>query len=96
MAKRTETAEPPGAKGRLEARIPLELKSQLERAAALKGMNLSSFVIRSMERVAAEVIAAHEQRELSLADQEAFFDALMDPPDPNSKMLAASRRYLEP
>lgn len=81
--------------GRLEARITLDLKSQLERAAALKGLNLSSFVVRSMEKISAEVIAEHEHRRLSREGQEAFFEALMNPPEPNEKMLAAARRYNE-
>lgn len=73
----------------------MDLKGQLERAAALKGLSLSSFVVRSMEKVAAEIIAEYEHRQLTLEEQQSFFDALMNPPQPNEKMLAAARRYHE-
>jgi len=46
-----------------------------------------------MEEAATEIIAKHETRELSLGEQHVFFDALMNPPEPNEKMLAAARRY---
>lgn len=82
-------------KSRLEARISSDLKSRLERAASLKGLTLSSFVVRSMEKIATEVIEAHEHKELSLSEQRAFYEALMNPPEPNPKMLAAARRYRE-
>ena len=80
-------------KGRLEARVSLSLKDKLEKAAAIKGLNLSSFVTNTMEEVATEIISEHEKLKLSLEEQHAFFDALMSPPEPNKKMLAAARRY---
>lgn len=83
------------ARGRLEARISQNLKQQIERAAAIKGLTLSSFVVRSMEQVASKVIQEHEHRQLSETAQQAFFEALMNPPEPNEKMLAAAKRYQE-
>jgi uncharacterized protein (DUF1778 family) len=67
-------------RSRLEARVSQSLKQKLERAAAIKGLTLSSFVVRSMEQVAADVIHQHEHRELSESAQHAFFEALMNPP----------------
>lgn len=55
-------AEDTKRRGRLEARISLDLKSQLERAAALKGLTLSFFVVRSMEQVSAKIIAEHAKK----------------------------------
>lgn len=80
-------------RSRLEARVSQGLKQKIERAAAIKGLTLSSFVVRSMEQVAADVIREHEHRELSETAQHAFFEALMNPPEPNDKMIAAAKRY---
>ena len=82
-------------RSRLEARVSQSLKQKLERAAAIKGLTLSSFVVRSMEQVAADVIWEHEHRELSETAQHAFFEAIANPPEPNEKMIAAAKRYQE-
>ncbi|MCA9779656.1 MAG: DUF1778 domain-containing protein [Candidatus Eremiobacteraeota bacterium] len=89
------TAKKTSKQSRLEARISEVLKQKLERAAAIRGLTLSSFVVRSMEQVAADVIREHEQRELSESAQLAFFEALLNPPEPNEKMIAAAKRYQE-
>lgn len=89
------TAKKTSKQSRLEARISEVLKQKLERAAAIRGLTLSSFVVRSMEQVAADVIREHEQRELSESAQHAFFEALVNPPEPNEKMIAAAKRYQE-
>lgn len=82
-------------RSRLEARVSQSLKQKLERAAAIKGLTLSSFVVHSMEQVATEIIRQHEHRELSESAQQTFFEAIMNPSEPNEKMLAAAKRYQE-
>ena len=93
VTKTSDISSSTAKRSRLEARVSQGLKQQLERAAAIKGLTLSSFVVRSMERVAADVIREHEHRELSESAQHAFFEALMNPPEPNKKMIAAAKRY---
>lgn len=93
--KKAAAKKNPVKRSRLEARVTENLKHRLERAAAIKGMTLSAFVVRSMEQAAAEVIEQHEHRELSEAAQNRFIEALLNPPEPNEKMLPAARRYRE-
>jgi uncharacterized protein (DUF1778 family) len=78
---------------RFEARIPTELKQRLEQAAAIREMSISAFVLRQIEIATDEVLAEHQHRNWSKADQEKFFEALMNPPEPNEKLKAAARRY---
>jgi uncharacterized protein (DUF1778 family) len=78
---------------RLEARVTLEQKRLIERAAELRGTTVTNFVVLSAQKAATEAI--REVEVLSLRDQgrEAFVRALLNPPSPNAKARAASRRY---
>lgn len=76
---------------RLEARVPLDLKRIIERAANLQGRSLTDFVIGSLEKSARETLREHEVLKLSVADSLIFAKALIHPPKPN----AALRRALE-
>jgi uncharacterized protein (DUF1778 family) len=42
---------------------------------------------------AERTIDAHEKITLSASEWEIFYDALMNPPEPNEKLKAAARRY---
>lgn len=95
-AKSGKTDRRTTKQSRLEARISEVLKQKLERAAAIRGLTLSSFVARSMEKVATDVIREHEQKELSESAQQAFFEALMNPAEPNEKMMNAAKLYRKP
>ncbi|MBA3643489.1 MAG: DUF1778 domain-containing protein [Chloroflexia bacterium] len=82
-------------RARLEARITPQQKELFERAAALEGRSMTSFVIERLELAALESIERHETMALSQRDSKLFVETIMDPPEPNAKLREAAQRYLE-
>ena len=80
---------------RLEARISLDQKAMLQRAAELSGRSVSEFVIASAQEAAAKLIQAHETIQLSNSEQMAFVAALLNPPEPGPRLRQAAQRYRE-
>jgi len=78
---------------RVEARVTLEQKELLERAAALEGRSMTDFIIASAQEAATDTIARYELLRLSPRDQQAFVEALVNPPAPNEALRAAAARY---
>jgi uncharacterized protein (DUF1778 family) len=81
-------------KSRFDAQMPAAQKIYFERAAALAGhRSLTEFVLRAAQEKADEIIARHKSLFISERDREVFFAALLNPPKPNSKLLAAAKLY---
>jgi len=81
-------------KARFDTRLSLEQKQFFERAAALGGYrNLTDFVIASVQTKAKEIIEEKERIIASEKDKEIFFDALINPPKPNSELLSARDEF---
>ena len=78
---------------RLEARVTVEQKSLIERAAALQGRTLTDFVLTSVQDAARRAIEEHQQLALSVRDSEAFVDALMNPQPVNDRLRDTVSRY---
>lgn len=78
---------------RLDLRVTVEQKRQLEHAAALRGQSLTSLVINGAMREAAQAIRECEVLTLSGADSLAFVQALLDPPPPSPRLLKAIENY---
>jgi uncharacterized protein (DUF1778 family) len=78
---------------RVEARVTLEQKKLLERAAALEGRSLTDFLLSSAQAAAVEAISRHELLKLTPDDQDIFVAALLNPPAPNEALRAAVARY---
>ena len=78
---------------RLEARISVEQKIVLQRAATLLGRTLSEFVVASAQDAASRVIQEHETIRLSRAEQIAFVSALLAPPAANARLRQAAAAY---
>jgi len=80
---------------RLEARLTTEQKEHIELAARIKGISVSDFVVLNADDAA--VRAIREQEVLTLTEQarETFANALLNPPFPGRRLLAAARRYSE-
>ena len=78
---------------RLEARITLDQKRLIERAAELRGTTVTEFVVASAQQAAADTIRDFEV--LTLRDQarKVFVHAILNPPLPNAAARAAVRRY---
>lgn len=81
------------AMSRLEARIPTELYEVMERAAKLRGLTMTSYVTTTMVSDAQRTIEESSIIRLSRDDQTAFANALIEPPAPNAKLVAAARRH---
>jgi uncharacterized protein (DUF1778 family) len=80
---------------RMHLRLDARTKRKLERAAAYTDTTISDFVLANAVAAAERVIEAHEKITLSAADWDAFYDALISPPEPSEKLKAAARRYRE-
>jgi uncharacterized protein (DUF1778 family) len=80
---------------RVHLRLDARTKRKLERAAAYQETTVSHFVLANAVAAAERVIDSHERITLSARDWEVFYDALINPPEPNEKLKEAARRYRE-
>jgi uncharacterized protein (DUF1778 family) len=78
---------------RLEARITVEQKQFLERAADLQGRSLTEFGVSSAQEAARAAISEHELMSLTARDTRAFVSALLNPPSPGKRLQRAAARY---
>ncbi len=78
--------------GRFNARLSDEQKTILQRAADLKGMSLSDFILGTAHDEALRTIAAHEIIRLSHRDSAAFLEALERPPTVDTQTIARFRK----
>ena len=78
---------------RLEARLTVEQKELLQHAASLEGTTLTDFVVRTAQEQARRIISEQTQIQLSLEDSQAFVDSLLNPPEPNVKMITNAQEY---
>lgn len=77
---------------RLEARIPLELQALLRRAAELEGRTITDYVIQAVQQAAQTTVERTSVIRLSLADQEAFANAILNPPPMAPALVRAFER----
>ena len=80
---------------RAEARLLPEQKKRIERAASIKGLSLSDFIVQHADEAAIKTIQSHASWILEERDLEVFVHSLLNPPAPNARMKAAARRYKE-
>lgn len=80
-------------KERLEARLTPEQKKHIERAARIKGTSVSDFVVLSAAAAAVHTIREQEVLALNERAREVFAKALLHPPAPSPRLVAAARRY---
>ena len=78
---------------RISARVRPSVKETIQRAAGITGATLNQFLVHSaFER--AQAIIEHERIiNLSLNDSQIFFNAVVNPPEPAPKLLAAMKAY---
>ena len=84
----TETA-------RLEARIPVQVYEQMQRAARLRGMTLTGYLIATAGEDARRVVESADIMRLAREDQIRFAEALIHPPNPNARLARAAQRHAE-
>jgi uncharacterized protein (DUF1778 family) len=80
---------------RLDARVTREEKEMIETAATLSGTSASDFIRMATRQAALNTIREHEVLTLSNAAKRVFVEALLNPPKPNEKAIAAARRLKE-
>lgn len=78
---------------RIDVRLPAETEEIIERAAAIRGITVSQFVVRAAREAAEQVLNDHATWQLSRRDSRAFVKALLHPPEPNAALLEAAARY---
>lgn len=84
---------------RLEARLTQKHQAIIQHAAALRGQSVTDFVVAASLDAAEKTIARSELIELSVADQQRFARALLDPKSPTKGMKRAfdsHRQLIEP
>ncbi len=77
---------------RLDARVTREEKEMIETAASLSGTSASDFIRVATRRAAMNTIREHEVLTLNEETRRVFVEALLSPPKPNEKAIAAARR----
>jgi uncharacterized protein (DUF1778 family) len=76
---------------RMELRLAPSAKKVIQRAMSVTGLNAGDLAYEGARRVLDE----HERMVLTGADREVFLDAVMNPPEPTDKLVAALRRHRE-
>ena len=80
---------------RLDARVTREEKEMIETAASLSGTSASDFIRMATRQAALNTIREHEVLTLNQEARRVFVEALLNPPKPNEKAIAAARRLKE-
>jgi uncharacterized protein (DUF1778 family) len=80
---------------RLEVRVTLEQKQLMERAAGLRGQNLTEFMISVLAEAATQTIKDRETIDLTERDRQAFAAELLNPPATSDRAIADARWYVE-
>ncbi len=75
---------------RLEARIAPHTLAVVRRAAELQGRSVSDFVVAAAEEAANRTIEQTHIIRLSVADQHAFAEAILNPPAPSEALVRAA------
>jgi len=82
------------APSRLNVRLAPEVKTRIERAAALTGRDLTEFAVAALNEKAEEVIERHEHVLLNTDEYRFFLDALSESPQKPSRRAAdAAKLY---
>ena len=78
---------------RVNIRLNESAKKRIEQAASFVGKTVNSFVVASALEHAEKTIREHETMELSQRDADRFFDAILNPPEPNAKLREALEEH---
>ncbi len=79
----------------LEARIPVQVYDQMQRAARLRGMTLTGYLIATAGEDARRTVEDAEIMRMAREDQIRFAQALIDPPKPNDLLRRAAKRHAD-
>ncbi len=85
-------ASQPTESARINLRTSPEAKALIERAAAIMGSTVSSFMLQYAYEAARRLVAEQEVITLSDRDRDAFLAALEKPPEPTLTLIDLMRR----
>ncbi len=71
----------------IDLKVSLDQKELLERAATLKGLSLSAYLLSCSLEAAQTDIAATEHLVLSDIDRDLFLQLMLDPPSPEPALI---------
>jgi uncharacterized protein (DUF1778 family) len=78
---------------RIDARISPDALELVRRAAELQGRSVSDFVVVAAQEAAARAIQEAHVTRLSLEDQIAFAQSIIDPPAPTQTLVRAAKAH---
>ena len=78
---------------RTEARLLPEQKKRIERAASIKGLSFSDFMVQHADEAAIQTIQQHTTWTLENQDRDLFIGALINPAEPSTRLRSAAQRY---
>ena len=81
----------PAESARINLRTSPEAKALIERAAAIMGSTVSSFMLQNAYEAARRLVAEQEVITLSDRDRDAFLAALENPPEPTQALVDLMR-----
>ncbi|RWM31883.1 DUF1778 domain-containing protein [Mesorhizobium sp.] len=83
----------PFRSARLEARISPDALSMVKRAAEIQGRSVSDFVVTAAQEAAQRTIEETAIIRLSMEDQRALVEAILNPPEPSEALRKAADAY---
>jgi uncharacterized protein (DUF1778 family) len=78
---------------RLEARITPDALAVVKRAAEIQGRSVSDFVVAAAQEAAHRTIEETQIIRLSVEDQRALAEAILNPPEPAPALVRAAEQY---
>lgn len=78
---------------RVEARLAPDVLAIVKRAAELQGRSVSDFMVAAAHEAAHRTIEATSIIRLSIEDQRAFAEAILNPPAPNAALVRAAEAH---
>lgn len=88
-ARRKQSADRELKRARLELRVAPSAKQLIRRAMAVSGLTAGDLAYEGARRVLDE----HERMVLTGGDRDAFLDAVLNPPEPAGRLVAALKRH---
>jgi uncharacterized protein (DUF1778 family) len=78
---------------RIDLRVSSDQKELLEKAASLKGLSLSAYLLSHGLEAAKIELEAHQKLVLSDRDRDLFLSLIVNPPKPNQDLKNAMRNF---
>jgi uncharacterized protein (DUF1778 family) len=95
MSLTTKQNTPSVSRGRISARIPLNVQERVQQAADMIGATVNQFIIQSALNAADQIFQREKLLVLSNDETQHFFHLLDNPPAPNAALRSAQQRFLK-